>query len=691
MRAITALIAALVVLTPASAQDGPPADWRLGQGRETFVRDSPATPQVRIDIGWNGSLIAWRWNPIRVHLTGGERPVGGQVVVEHTGGGGDAVRIGAPYGVAPGSTTTVEALVPASSYIDHLVVVITDENGRQLRRIAYADWREPSTTPPPVEHSATQVGVVGDTRLPLAVGGWSVRKIDGDEEDEDPSVLETAVRVAARDASELPIEAMGYDALDALVIGPGALRAAPETSVRAAREWVERGGRIALIAADAGSDWRRWLPEGLIELGELRDNGGGSARPITLSDDAERLGWRVHAPDPALATAMADGPVGLGWAVVLGGAPAGATASRESAASAWGLVLGELLDDRLAALALQQDRYWWAYSSPAGIDAALDAIAHDLGAGAGVHTWPVLTGLAILALLLGPVDWFVLKRLRLRHRSWLTALGWIGLASGLAYALPLATLSMETGVRAVAVEDGVVGSPVGVRTAALGVLPGEGGAAAFDENARASWWRPVSAGWNGPRFGGAVPLAQAPGDSVGAAPLLLSLRIRALKTLLEEGDAPAPAQVGVRRTGDGYVVTLPGDLEAPSSAALLSPEGWWTLAPAEGGVLRTDGEAQAEPPPAWAPVAERTQSPWLSQPGVAAQRADAPGAATGLPSARLRGALLERRVERGGWCVVHLGHADAPARRTLAGAPALERRVVRIAAPIEVDEPEGSR
>jgi len=158
MRAIVALIAALVVLTPASAQDGPPADWRLGQGRETFVRDSPATPQVRIDIGWNGSLIAWRWNPIRVHLTGGERPVGGQVVVEHTGGGGDAVRIGAPYGVAPGSTTTVEALVPASSYIDHLVVVITDENGRQLRRIAYADWREPSTTPPPVQHSVTQVG-----------------------------------------------------------------------------------------------------------------------------------------------------------------------------------------------------------------------------------------------------------------------------------------------------------------------------------------------------------------------------------------------------------------------------------------------------------------------------------------------------------------------------------------------------
>jgi len=151
---------------------------------------------------------------------------------------------------------------------------------------------------------------VGDTRLPLAVGGWSVRKIDGDEEDEDPSVLETAVRVAARDASELPIEAMGYDALDALVIGPGALRAAPETSVRAAREWVERGGRIVLVAADAGSDWRRWLPEGLIELGELRDDGDGSARPITLSAMAERLGWRVHAPDPALATAMADGPVG---------------------------------------------------------------------------------------------------------------------------------------------------------------------------------------------------------------------------------------------------------------------------------------------------------------------------------------------------------------------------------------------
>ena len=137
MRAVALTLAACAAVfagASAPAQDAAPDDWRLGMGRETFVRDSPETPQIRIDIGWGGSFIAWRWNPMRVHITGGERPVGGQVIVHYAGNDGGAVRIGAPYGVAPGSTTTVEALVPVASYLERLVVEITDENGRPLRR-----------------------------------------------------------------------------------------------------------------------------------------------------------------------------------------------------------------------------------------------------------------------------------------------------------------------------------------------------------------------------------------------------------------------------------------------------------------------------------------------------------------------------------------------------------------------------
>jgi hypothetical protein len=223
------------------------------------------------------------------------------------------------------------------------------------------------------------------------------------------------------------------------------------------------------------------------------------------------------------------------------------------------------------------------------------------------------------------------------------------------------------------------------------VLPGEGGVATLATGAESSWWRPVNAGWNGPRFGGAIPLAQAPGDSVGAAPLRLSLRIRALKTLLEEGEAPSPPEAKVHRAAEGYVVELPGDLDPPSNAALHAPEGWWTLAPDEDGGWRTVGAPTPDAPPAWTPPVESSQPPWLSLPDASPRRPDAPGAAIGFPHAKLRAGLLERRVERGGWCVVLLEWPDAAARRSLAGSSgAMERRVVRVAAPIGSDHVEGS-
>jgi hypothetical protein len=662
-RALAAALCAWCAGALAPGQDLSP-DWPRSQGRETVVRDDPRTPSVRIELGWDDRLIAHRWNPIRVEITGGEAPVGGAVLVEHAGSGAGSVQVAAPYGVGPGSTTPVEVMIPLGVWIDRLIVTVTDERGTTLRRMVFADWREMSLTPPGVEFGVAAVGAVGAPGLGSAMRSLRVQP---PIEDAEESPLHEMLIVASRAPAAMPIEAMGYDALDLLVVAGEALQAAPEASVEAVRDWVSRGGRLVLIAEGAGSAWRRWLPPGLIEIGALRDDGDGVRRDITLSDQAMRLGWRTTPAGPA----GADGPVGLGWATVLTGAPADA--------DAWNARLSEALADRIPWLASMATSSWWAEQSAPGADAALNAIAADLGAGAGVTVWPVLAGLVTLALLLGPVDWFVLKRRRLLHRSWLTALGWIGLASCAAYFLPLATLSTRSGVRVVSVED--VAPDGAARIAALGVLPGSGGVARL-EGADASWWRPISAGWNEPRFLGAMPLVQAPGSEVGAVPATLTLRVRSLRALLEQGDAPARDGFGAAAHDGGYTLRTPEGASI-ASAALRTADGWWTLARQDDGSWATTAGPSADPPRGWSASSDASSLPWM--PGPAADEdLDRPGAALALAPARLRWGLMERRIERGGWCVALVCEEGAPARARITGAgESVERRVTRITLPIE--------
>ncbi|MFG0274435.1 MAG: hypothetical protein ACF8QF_05210 [Phycisphaerales bacterium] len=659
-RALAIVVCALSAGPLALAQDLPP-EWRRTPGRDVVVRDTARTPDVRVELGWDDRLIAYRWNPIRVEITGAEAPVGGMVIVEHGATGAGSVEVAAPYGVAPGSTTPVEVLIPAGIWIERLIVTVTDEGGRPLRRVTFADWREMSLAPPDVDFGASLVGVIGAPALESASRSLAARPLI---DESDTNLFRDSLIIASRNATAMPVESMGYDALDVLVVAGDALRAAPEPSVAAARQWVERGGRLVLVADSAGGAWRRWIEPGLLEVGELRDEGAGARRTISISDEALRLGWRSDA-------AAADGPVGLGWVTVCPGAPADA--------DAWDGLLSAALADRLPWLDSMREAYWWAEQSAPGADEALNAIAEDLGAGARVNVWPVLAGVLALALLLGPVDWFVLKRRRLLHRSWLTALGWIGLASAAAYFLPLATLSTRTGVRVVAVEDVAPGGSA--RIAAMGVLPGSGGVARI-EGADASWWRPVSAGWNEPRFLGAMPLAQAPGEDTGAVPAAMSLRVRSLRALLEQGAASEARGYSARAHGDGYTLRVP-DGRAIVAGALRTPEGWWTLERADDGTWTTTDGPSVDPPRAWSLAQEDGAPPWVRGPSVE-MHLDRPGAALALGPARLRWGLMERRIERGGWCVALVVEEGAATQARLTGAgDTVERRVTRITLPIE--------
>src|SRR5690606_1059067 len=135
---------------------------------------------------------------------------------------------------------------------------------------------------------------------------------------------------------------------------------------------------------------------------------------------------------------------GYGLVTILGLAPSRdpATLSARAAGEVWRDALETALDYWLdqteSILQAQTTGGWGALVIPAN-QRANNAAVERVGQvpEAGEWLFLVIAGaMSILALLVGPVDYFVLRRLGAAQRSWLTALGWVALASAVAYGGP---------------------------------------------------------------------------------------------------------------------------------------------------------------------------------------------------------------------------------------------------------------
>lgn len=288
----------------------------------------------------------------------------------------------------------------------------------------------------------------------------------------------------------LPTIPQAYDGLEALVLDAGRASNLPPRTRKAITDWVASGGRLVVVSTDDSNAWRAWLPEG--EAGELLARGDPTrlapppsvleglqsqtydffpktadptpkpvnvypglsgqsgplqaatnpapelqlrkdalARPISLTPAGRAAGWTLGWTTSDQAGLYARGPVGLGLVTVLGVDPEALPQGLDPDASRrlWRRVLEGSVKGYLAAP--------FAHGVPGQSDVTT-ALNTILGVPPLRNTVfnVVLVALGVLALLMGPVDWFVLKRFRARQHSWLVALGWISLASLAAYAVP---------------------------------------------------------------------------------------------------------------------------------------------------------------------------------------------------------------------------------------------------------------
>ena len=476
--------------------------------------------RVYADFGFTNVVPGSRHGPVRVWVQAQSDDISGHIEFTHTGENGTVGRIVAPVDVAAGGLTSVSIVAPISVWTESIVVTLRSSSGARLAEVNYAslpDSSELQITPPllasqeillsatsrcstvHIAEKLVELSITESENLTVAEKGG----ISGLAQWQRQMFVFSNCVGASEQAEKLPLSQMAYEGVLAVVVDSTTARDADPRAIAALHRWVLGGGRLVVLADMPGELWRRWLPPtvpaGSISLGnqqqidipqqlaEFTDQPMSrtlTARPIRLALPAIDAGWqsRWTIGDDAL---LAEGPAGFGWVTVVSVhpntvAPMGlATSSRVWADALRAACDAVYMKDSSARAIQVGSRGWRNHGFTKEVPVyVFDAIstAAPIGNAAIVLVAAVTVS---LALALGPVDFLILKFLKLRHLAWLSALLWIGLASIFGIVMPdrlragpssIARLSV---VDQLVVNEALTGGASHPQNAAIAQLPAE--------------------------------------------------------------------------------------------------------------------------------------------------------------------------------------------------------------------------
>jgi hypothetical protein len=676
-------------------------------------------PQIFAEFGFGGHMLTERWSPVTVWVSS-DGLFEGFIEVQHAQDLTQTARILVPFSATPGRSIPVDLAVAMPVGADRIDLNLLDRRGRSVRRLRYSSGSGELRLPIIKSPMAGLFVSVGPVSLPDAVRHWRdaaaiepgprvgpERRTARDRRDPGPRLADDPMEglfSAPLLPDRLPGSWAAYDAVSVLAVKGETAAAVDPRALREVHRWVESGGRLVIDASNAGDEWRLWFPQDVdhwgqtplpVELSEVRQGalpdglvggagrtvsgeegelspGAGAAvvevaesmplREVSLTDLGRRAAWRVRWLVGEEAGLVAEGPVGLGLVTVIGFEPrrVGRTVSAGATAAVW----GELLEADLARWreAATMPAGW--YGSPMPLDQyAQDAVIEHLAdvptVGGGVF-WMFVAGMALLGILLGPFDAVVLKRMRLSHRSWLTALAWIGLASAVAMVGPGYLRSGDTTVNRVATIDAVLDgqgwATAAWRSGRTGVFAERSGTmrihdASVGPERPGSWWRGVSqAGYFGQQAAVGSPLTTVQAGS--NAPEPLPVGIWTFRTFADHGPASLPFTASVRGSGEDLEIRLGGLPPGAhvQRANLRTADGWMVLSveASEGSVLlRPAGRGASD----WEPPAD-TRGTNIYWPGRAGHTF-APWSASALRGPDRRTAAIDGYVSSGRWVALH--------------------------------------
>jgi hypothetical protein len=467
-----------------------------------LVPSPRALAEVRttVDVGWSNYYRAGRWTPLFLTLTDTKQPR--QVVVEIYAPTDRRYAMKINQGLAIGpSAVTVPLYVPLTHQLDVTTVTVRDANSfRTLDSIQISEnqaWvsQDVSQGPVIVDSGRVFIGLSGNTGTQHLVEGQFDRE-------------RTAVGYLS--PARLPAVPSGYEGLDVLMLNQPDLAKISRDQQQAIVAWVRSGGVLVLWPGPeplpaAGSPLLDILP---CQFGEnvTYDIPTKSLDHLHLPSRFAKLKGRTVS---SVATDALRVPlfgqnvepvayrhwVGFGQVLAIPVDVSTFTFARSGSAPGmtfWrgalrGVVaLPENSDDS------RNDYAYDQYDDPRRVRAqrqSLDWLGDVPGAGKFGFSYLAFTLLAMM-LVVGPIDWFVLKRLGRQPWTWVTTSGWIAfvtlgaiyignvLRSGDVYFRTLTVADQAGGSRVAAVDVAAIYSPQ-TRQYDIG----------FDPD---TWWRPMA-------------------------------------------------------------------------------------------------------------------------------------------------------------------------------------------------------
>jgi hypothetical protein len=552
----------------------------------------PAVPKFNVDcdVGWGGCYRPLDWTPIDVNVAGGAKePFEGTLVVSGEQADRASMTISHRFVLTPDMPLWIPLAGKVAGGSYECNVWVLDAAGRRVWEKSYGFWNAElgRASLIPVSGHEMLIGVAGRMEFGLRqLGKVAHSQIAADMPPGGSRSLANGgtgqLYVKDRPQRRLPWDWTGYESLDLLVLyDPDWTALAPE-QVSAIVQWVTGGGRLLMVLGGHPLPAKHPLAQLLpMEVGaarqvslprtKLAEWGCAEATRDTVSawplEVCDAAGWKAQEFGTTTSLA-AYGPVGFGRVGVLAFDPAILGVPRESGvAPFWIEVSKPLLNTRvLEAGPAPEDTDRYAYSrmdsdGDAGVNAILTHLL-DIPEMRPISIIWVLALLLGLAVVIGPVDYFILKRRDRLPLTWITFTIYIVVFSVVAYYGVRALRAGSTQIRTVSVIDGVEGSPQAWGSCYSGIFASESDEYRLSGLGGGQWWSTLSPSY-GPYDYNSNPLWQA-GQRIACVqqdganlPTVLPINIWSMQCLMTESAAPGvPIAARVQRDGDTLLATV---------------------------------------------------------------------------------------------------------------------------------------
>ncbi len=473
------------------------------------AKESPLN--VDVFFGWDGCYKPMEWMPVEIHISGTlKEPFAGRIELSGQQDGLNRLNVAHEFVLTPQMPLYVPLSTKLTYAADSCTVQVTDDRGRVVwsNNFMLWDFSQNSRGLMAVNQQDLLIGLVGRGKFGLVMLPEKTATMYGGRTGE--------VYLKDKLPRAMPWDWTGYVCLDALILYDLQWDSIRAEQWKALTEWVSNGGRLMVILGanpmPVDCPLLTMLPLDIAQQQQMNVDaamdqvGTGAiipAWPITLRPDAVLWNRETTSSGQGI---FASGWTGFGKAAVLGFDPdLLPEAFKKEPERLWirwlktileqpmeealdnagnkmvenedsllmgvppeGLPQAGMLSRKLVCKSdlptedkASQNQYHYPYNyrvNP-GLSAAnrVMEFLYDIPQMRPLSVWWAVLLLVLLAVLLGPVDYLVLKKLDKLPWTWVTCAAWIVIFSAGSYWGVQALRAGDMQVRAVSVSDGFSG------------------------------------------------------------------------------------------------------------------------------------------------------------------------------------------------------------------------------------------